>query len=194
MPQNKCLKHRDLFGFPRKVLTFAQLKEVTNGRGNKSSLFYFIHLEAFFIEEKLHRLLGEKFQTPDFEDCFLVGFELHKNNKLEVFVDSDIGINLDQCRQLSRYLESFIEEENWFGEKYTLEVSSPGLSKPLLLKRQYIKNIGRHLNITLVDDLTLKGELKSVTDNSVVLEEIHTVKVGKKKRKRWFKRNYHLKK
>ena len=152
-------------------------------RGNISSLFYFIHLEVFFIEEKINHLLAEKFQEEDFADCFLVNIDLHKDNKLEVFVDSDSGLSLGKCQKISRYLEGFIDGENWLGEKYTLEVSSPDLTRPLKLKRQYKKNIGRSLEITLSDDTIKTAELKEVGEEGIKVEEIVVVKEGKKKKK-----------
>ena len=140
-------------------------------------------MEVFFIEEKINHLLTEKFQEENFTDCFLVGIELHKNNKLDVFVDSDKGLALDKCRQISRFLESYLDEEKWLGEKYTLEVSSPGLTKPLKLKRQYEKNIGRNLEITLADGSVKTAELKAVAADSIQVEEVVVVKEGKKKKK-----------
>ncbi len=88
-----------------------------------------------------------------------------------------------KCQKVSRYLESYIDEGNWLGEKYTLEVSSPGLSKPLKLKRQYKKNIGRQLDVTLEDGTGKIGELKAVAESSITLEEQVVVKEGKKKKK-----------
>lgn len=140
-------------------------------------------MEPFFIEEKINILLAEKFQEENFTDCFLVGIELHKNNKLEVFVDSDTGLPLAKCQRISRFLEGYIDDENWLGEKYTLEVSSPGLTKPLKLKRQYIKNIGRNLQLTLNDDTEKTAELKEVTEEGIVVEELVVEKIGKKKKK-----------
>ena len=165
------------------MFTFAPLEEVINIRGNRSSLFYFIHLEVFFIEEKINHLLAEKFQEEDFADCFLVGTELHKDNKLEVFVDCDNGMCLYKCQKISRYLEGFIDEENWLGEKYTLEVSSPDLTRPLKLKRQYLKNIGRSLEITLTDDTVKTAQLIEVNEDGIKIEELIVVKEGKKKKK-----------
>jgi len=138
-------------------------------------------LEAFFIEEKLKQLLATKFQEEDFQDCFLVDFELPTPTRLEVFIDSDSGITFQKCRKISRYLEAVIEEENWFGEKYTLDVSSPGLSRPLKLKRQYYKNMGRKLDVTTTDGRKLKGKLVKVEEGSITLEEKVRVKEGKKK-------------
>lgn len=139
-------------------------------------------MDAFFIEEKINHLLAEKFQEEDFTDCFLVGIELHKN-KLDVFIDSDSGLSLRQCQGVSRYLESYLDEEQVLGEKYTLEVSSPGLSRPLKMVRQYKKNIGRKLKIALQDGTEKTAELKAVGESSITVEEILTVREKKKKKK-----------
>lgn len=138
-------------------------------------------MDSFFIEEKLNDLLAAKFQEEEFNDCFLVDFELPSPTRLEVFIDSDSGVTFQKCRRISRYLEAVIEEENWFGEKYTLDVSSPGLTRPLKLKRQYMKNIGRKLDVTLKDGEKKKGQLIKVEDESITLEETLRVKEGKKK-------------
>ncbi|HHM20392.1 MAG TPA: ribosome assembly cofactor RimP [Bacteroidetes bacterium] len=135
------------------------------------------------MEEKINHLLVTKFQEEGFRDCFLVGIELHKNNKLEVFVDSDHGISLGQCQRISRHLENHLDEQQWLGEKYTLEVSSPGLTKPLKLKRQYIRNIGRNLELTLRDGTVKTATLKEVTDKGIVVQQTVVIKEGKKKKK-----------
>ncbi len=140
-------------------------------------------MDTFFIEEKINGLLATKFQEENFRDCFLVELNLLPNNKLEVFVDCDSGMTLKKCQQLSRYLESHIEEQGWLSENYVLEISSPGLSRPLKFKRQYLKNIGRDLEITLSDGNIKTGALKSVGDSSIVLEEKLVQIEGKKKKR-----------
>jgi ribosome maturation factor RimP len=140
-------------------------------------------LDAFFIEEKIHELLAAKFQEETFQDCFLVEFNLHTGNKLEVFMDSDSGLTLEKCQRISRYLESHIDEEGWLGEKYTLEVSSPGLSRPLKLKRQYLKNIGRKVEVTFNNGEVKTGLLKAADESAFTLEETVVKKEGKKKKK-----------
>ena len=74
------------------------------------------------LEEKIVELLEEKFKEEEFTDCFLIDIKLHKHNKLDIFLDSDTGITFRKCQRISRYLESFIDEEGWLGEKYVLEV------------------------------------------------------------------------
>lgn len=134
------------------------------------------------IEQQIERLLQEKFQEEAFQDCFLVELKLHPNNKLEVFLDSDTGITFETCRVVSRHLEAVLDAERWLGEKYTLEVSSPGVDRPLRLRRQYAKNVGRKLKVKLSDGNTKEGTLVDVTDEHVVLEEKVRVQDGKRKK------------
>ena len=116
-------------------------------------------------------LLGSKFAEDEFQDCFLVGVEYsEKNNKLQIFVDSDSNIGFDRCRRISRHIESHFDEHGTLGEKYTLDVSSPGLSRPLKFQRQYVKNIGRTLKILLEEGGTVEGVLNEVVEEKIVLE------------------------
>ncbi len=136
------------------------------------------------IEAKIEALLAEKFEEEAFSDCFLIEIKLRGKQKLEVFVDSDSGITFEKCTRISRYLEEHIEANQLLDEKYVLEVSSPGVGRPLKLKRQYHKNIGRTLEVKLKDwDKPKKGDLVRVNEAGIVLQETVTIKEGKKKRK-----------
>ena len=66
---------------------------------------------------------------------------------VEVFVDTDQGITADQCAQVNRSVSSELERQNLISGRYRLEVSSPGLDRPLKLVRQFRKNIGRRFKI-----------------------------------------------
>lgn len=134
------------------------------------------------IENKIEALLEKLFtnEEEDFQHCFLVSIKAGTNNKVEVFVDSDTGVNFSECQKMSRYLEGFIEEGGWLGERYTLDVSSPGIMNPLLLKRQYPKNIGRRMDIVNAEGVKMEGELVEVLDEAIVIEDMVKEKVGKK--------------
>jgi len=135
------------------------------------------------IEEALRKLLETKFEEPDFEDCFIYEISFNvANNKLVAYIDSDSYLDFKKCQKISRYLEGHIDEEGWLGEKYTLEVSSPGLDKPLKYKRQYIKNIGRTINVKTNTDEVFNGELTSVREEDIVIVFTKKIKEGKKKK------------
>jgi ribosome maturation factor RimP len=105
---------------------------------------------------------------------YLVAINLSPSRRmptLTVLVDSDLGISIDECAQISRYLGDAIEEAGMFDEGYQLEVSSPGIETPLTSIRQYQKNVGRRLRFFLHDGTKLFGKLESVTDTDLIIYE-----------------------
>lgn len=67
---------------------------------------------------------------------------------IEVFADADDGAGLDELAKLSRDLEFLLDTEDLVKGRYTLNVSSPGADRPLLLPRQYRRHLGRPLKVT----------------------------------------------
>ena len=100
--------------------------------------------------------------------------------KLQVYLDGDQGISIDVCAEISRALSHRLDEEDLIDGKFTLEVSSPGLSQPLLLKRQYVKNVGRHVKVWLNDDKTVQGELLAVGNEQITVVEKPAKRAKKK--------------
>jgi ribosome maturation factor RimP len=140
--------------------------------------------KGIIVEDRIEQLLLEKFQDVEYQDFFIVDITFNPaNKKLEVFLESDSILTIGQCAKLNRYLQNHIDENDWLGEKYILDVSSPGITKPLKLIRQYIKNIGRSVTVTLEDDTKENGDLIAVDDEKITLKQIVTIKEGKKKRK-----------
>ena len=146
------------------------MRHIWKDEGNDGSLFLFTNFDNVDLKV-VEKLLSEKFQEEEFQDCFLVEMEYsNKGNKLQVFIDSDSDFGFNKCRRISRHLESHFDEHQVLGEKYTLEVSSPGLSRPLKFQRQYVKNIGRNLKVTLSDGGKVEGKISAVTDEKIELE------------------------
>jgi ribosome maturation factor RimP len=87
---------------------------------------------------------------------------------IQLFVDTDEGISVGQCADLSRELGAKLDGLNAVNEPYELEVSSPGIDRPLTLLRQYRKNVGRTFAVKYWQDAerrTLKGTLSAVADD-----------------------------
>ncbi len=125
------------------------------------------------IESFLHQCL-------EGTDCFLVSFKVKPTNNYKIYLDSDSGLTLEKCLKVNRQLRRLIEEEGIYPEgDFSLEVSSPGVDAPLKLHRQYVKNIGRSLEIELNDEEAkgLTGKLVAVEEDRIVLE--NTVKQKK---------------
>ncbi len=77
---------------------------------------------------------------------------------IKASVDSDTGIGIDECSQISRAVHKKLEDK--FAEiAYELEITSPGVGEVLKLHRQYIKNIGRTIKVNLLNGKELEGKL-----------------------------------
>ncbi|MBK7938055.1 MAG: ribosome maturation factor [Lewinellaceae bacterium] len=125
----------------------------------------------------------EKYTTDEvFADCFTVDIELKPGQKLYVFADSDSGMTFEKCQKLSRYLESHLDTKGWLGEKYLLEVSSPGIGRPFKFLRQYRNNLGRNVEVTLQDKTRQTGLLKTVDETQIVISHKVIEREGKKKK------------
>ncbi|MCU0422817.1 MAG: ribosome maturation factor RimP [Bacteroidia bacterium] len=101
---------------------------------------------------------------------FVVDVE-HKNSagKLTVYIDSDEALDINACRLLSRHLSEQLDALDYGDTPYYLEVSSPGADKPLKVKRQFHKHIGRELSVTLKAATVLEGKLDAVEESKIVL-------------------------
>ena len=121
------------------------------------------------IERLLSDALTTKFAEKDFSDYYLVDIVVKKNDRVVVYIDSDSTLNIRHCQIISRYLEHLIEENGWLGEQYTLDVSSPGVDRPLKLKRQYKKNIGRLIRVVNEEEEIIEGRLKQVEDDHIMV-------------------------
>jgi ribosome maturation factor RimP len=128
------------------------------------------------IEKRVKELVEEK--IADRPELFLVSIKM-TGNKLVILVDGDHGIGIADCVAISRHVGFHLEEENTIEEAYNLEVSSPGIDTPLVLPRQYVKNVGRTLSIKMDDGAKREGKLSSLTEDAIVIDEIIREK-GKK--------------
>ena len=117
------------------------------------------------LRNKITEILKEYFKKR--KDLFLIDFELSLGNKVNVTIDGDNGVTVDDCVQLSRSLENNLDRDS---EDFSLEVSSAGANKPLVHRRQYVKNIGRILKLVTCDNEKYEAVLKDVSDQNILLE------------------------
>jgi ribosome maturation factor RimP len=129
------------------------------------------HLQE--IEKMLNSVLAEE---PEY---FPVSVKIKPTNNIKVFIDGDNGITIEKCVRFNRSLYKRIEESGMYPEgEFSLEVSSPGLDEPLKMHRQYVKNIGREVEVIFTDDTKKEGKLLAVTEADIIIE--HTEGKGKK--------------
>lgn len=121
------------------------------------------------VENRVIELVEEK--IADRPDLFIVSVRFLKNGVLEILLDGDQGIAIEDCVQVSRHVGYHLEEENVIDKAYRLEVSSPGIDSALVLPRQFEKNIGRDVQIKMLDGTKKEGQLLSITGSTVGIEE-----------------------
>lgn len=116
------------------------------------------------LEEKVQDLVNTRISGSE---LFLVDVIISSGNNVRVLVDSMEGVKIEECAELSRWLSA---ELNLVDEDHSLEVSSPGLDAPLVLKQQYEKNIGRNVEVIFTNGKKKKGKLLAIAENEIELE------------------------
>lgn len=125
------------------------------------------------IEQLIGTMLAEE---PEY---FCVAVKIKPTNNVKVFIDGDKGIAIEKCVRFNRQLYKLIEETGMYPEgEFSLELSSPGVDEPLKLQRQYVKNIGRHVEVLFTDGTVKEGKLLEVAEADIIIE--HSEGKGKK--------------
>ncbi len=137
--------------------------------------------EAMSFEDIKEKIEGWLQPVLDEKNLFLVEIKVSLGKKIEVYLDSDTGIHIDDCAFISRFLEKHLDEGGLVPANYILEVSSPGMSNPLRVPRQYKRRIGRVLEIVKTDGTNLEAQLLEADDEKIKLKEVK--EEPKKKRK-----------
>ncbi len=95
-----------------------------------------------------------------------------KSMRLQVFVDSDNGVTLGECVKFSRSIDREIEEQEIIEGPYTIEVSSPGIDRPIRTEKEFQRKLGRTIAVDFIDTKRkrLRGVLKSIADGEIVVQ------------------------
>ena len=97
-----------------------------------------------------------------------------RNTKIQVMIDNTNGITVDECVRVSRITEDIIKLDDGFKNEYTLEVTSPGINRPLFLEDDYKDNIGSKVKVSLKkmqnNTKNIFGIIMEVVGESVVIK------------------------
>ena len=113
------------------------------------------------VQEVLDAALAER------KELFLIDLSINDANKISVVLDGDLGINLQDCIDISRAVENNLDREE---QDFSLEVASAGISSPLKLIRQYKKNIGRTLKVKTNSLEEIEAQLTMANDEKITIE------------------------
>lgn len=124
------------------------------------------------LEQQLTQIIKEPVNALGFE---LVGIEFIRSRHpvLRIFIDSENGINVDDCAEVSRQVSAVMDVEDPITTAYNLEVSSPGLDRPLFTLEHYQRFIGHEvaisLRIAMANRRKWQGVIKQIDDEMITL-------------------------
>ena len=104
---------------------------------------------------------------------------------LRIYIEKDGGITLSDCEALSRRVSDLMDEKDPIKDPYFLEVSSPGLNRTLFTAEHYKRFIGREVMVKFTKSVdgkkNIKGILKEVNEDSIVVEADQLINIPKDK-------------
>ncbi|MBR4795903.1 MAG: ribosome maturation factor RimP [Lachnospiraceae bacterium] len=125
-------------------------------------------------EQRAEALLEPIVEANNFE---LVDVEYVKEGSdyyLRAYIDKEGGITIDDCELVSRAFEDKLDKENFIKDPYVLEVSSPGLTRPLKKEKDFARSIGKLIEIktykAINKEKSFTGTLKSYDDDTVTID------------------------
>jgi len=124
----------------------------------------------------LQELLEPVVTAMDFEFVGLEFLNQGNGSILRIYIDQEQGITVDDCADVSRQLSAVLDVEDPIAGEYTLEVSSPGLDRPLFTKEQYERFVDHEIKLSLNQPMAgsnrkkFRGILLAVENDEIVLE------------------------
>ena len=113
------------------------------------------------------------------KEYFLVDATVDEQNKITVEIDHKDGVWIDDCCELSRFIEDHLDRDV---EDFELEVGSAGIGQPFKVLQQYINSIGYDVELLTADGKKMEGALKSADEKGFVVTVIEKQKIEGKKR------------
>ena len=123
------------------------------------------------------------------KDYFLVDIEISRDNKIVVEIDHADGVWIEDCVELSRFIEDHLDRE---AEDFELEVGSAGLGQPFKVAQQYVNFVGKEVEVLDADGKKYKGVLKGVDGRDFTVTVQEKVKEEGKKRPQLQDKDYHF--
>ena len=115
------------------------------------------------------------------DGLFVVELKISSTNIIRVELDKHVGgVTVEDCVRVSRNVEHNLDREE---QDFELHVSSAGLDKPLRVLGQYVKNVGREVEVLLNDGTELNGTLTAADENTITVQTSSKEKIEGKKKK-----------
>jgi len=129
-------------------------------------------IQQEFVEKLVSEVLAEEF--------FLIEVSVKKGNVIEVIIDGDNGVSIQKCVDVSRQIEQNLDRE---ADDFELSVFSAGLGNPFKVYRQYVKNMGKSVEVRMAGETPFIGVITNVDEAGFDMEAKVLVKEEGKKKK-----------
>lgn len=124
-------------------------------------------------EQAIHTLIQPTVESLGFELWGVDFLSQGKNSRLTIFIDSEKGVNVDDCADVSRQVSALLDVEDPISGQYNLEVSSPGMDRPLYTLEQFGRYVGHQVQVRLREPFDgrrkFQGILMGVEGDEVIL-------------------------
>lgn len=140
-------------------------------------------LLEMITKNEIVRLVEEKIIGTEY---YIVDVIVSSSNQIRVEIDGDKGVKINDCVDISRYIESKYDRDE---VDFELTVSSAGMDQPFKILRQYQRYVGRQVETKTTDGNKIKGILVSADESAVVLEVTRKEKIEGKKKKQTITEN-----
>lgn len=142
------------------------------------------------LENRLTQMLSGTIESLGFQLWGIEYLQAGKHSTLRIYIDSENGIFIEDCAETSRQVSAVMDVEDPISHEYTLEVSSPGVDRPLFTAEQYARYVGEEVKIQLTmpvdgsrnmrgDVVAVEGQMLTlVVDNQTKTVAIDNIRKG----------------
>lgn len=131
------------------------------------------------IEKNIVKQIVEEWLQD--KDYFLVDVSVSSDNRIVVEIDHAEGVWIEDCVELSRFIESKLDREK---EDFELEVGSAGIGQPFKVHQQYVNHLGKEVEVQTLDGKKYQGELSEVNESSFsIVRQVKKKEAGEKRPK-----------
>lgn len=128
------------------------------------------------LEKKIEELVKPIIENLGYKVYDVIYQKEGKDNYLKIFIDSDKGIDLNDCEKVNNSVNDILDEKDYIKAQYYLEISSPGLERNLRRDEQFLDNINKKIEVHLYNSInnnkTVTGILKEYNENNIVIDDI----------------------
>ena len=128
------------------------------------------------LEKKIEDLVKPIIENLGYKVYDVIYQKEGKDNYLKIFIDSNKGIDLNDCEKVNDSVNDILDEKDYIKAQYYLEISSPGLERNLRRDEQFLDNINKKIEVHLYNSINNKkiitGILNECNDNNIVVNNI----------------------